>query len=137
MSRSRMRSGVLIVALAMALAACDSAVPLQPVNRSPIAIRLVAFPALIGPGDSAIVVCTATEPDGDTLLFDWTSDCRMLKSAPYQDNFTAYSTRTGSMVVHAGACNRAPLDTGWVRCFVRDGRGGGADGGLVRIVVRQ
>lgn len=137
MSRSRMRSGVLITAIAIGLAACDSATPLQPVNRSPIAIRLVAFPAEIGPGDSAIVVCTATEPDGDTLYFDWSTDCRMVKQAPYQDRFTAFSTRTGSMVVHAGVCNRAPLDTGSVRCFVRDGRGGGADGGLVRIVVRQ
>jgi hypothetical protein len=128
----------MIVALALAscVAACVTTTPLEPVNRSPVARSLVAFPTTLGVGDSAIVVCSATDADGDTLVYDWSSDCRMLKKGDSLGDFTLYSGGP-SMVVYAGACNRAPLDTGWVTCEVRDRRGGYAYAGRVHIVVRQ
>jgi hypothetical protein len=130
---------VLAVGLAVCAAACDNYTPLKVIaNRSPAVQSLVAFPTTIRPGDSAVVVCGATDPDGDTLVYDWSSDCRMVrKGAGQYDDGTSYDRRDRSLVVYAGACNRAPEDTGWVRCEVRDHRGGGAYAGVVRIVVRQ
>ena len=130
------RATALALALAACVAACDPTTPLEPVNRSPVVQSLVAFPTTIGPGDSAIVVCGATDSDGDTLVYDWSSDCRMLKKGDTWGDFTIFG-RGRSMVVYAGACNRAPVDTGWVTCDVRDQRGGYAYAGHALIVVRQ
>ena len=121
--------------LAMCLEACEAPTPLVPVNRSPIFHSLTAFPTTIGLGDSAIVLCNASDPDGDSVICDWTSNCQLIKQGAPHD-FTAYQ-RGPRLVVYAGACSHAPLDTGWVICDLRDGRGGGARGGIVRIVVRQ
>jgi hypothetical protein len=117
------------------LPGCGAKTPLQPRNRSPVVQSLIAFPATIGPGDSAVVVCQATDPDGDPVVFDWTSDCRLIKQGA-TGQFTAYN-RGNVLVVYAGACAYVPVDTGWVSCHARDGRGGGADAGIVRIVIRQ
>ena len=136
--RSRSIGTVAVAAIAVMLAgaSCDPAIPLVPTNHDPVATGLTVFPTTLGVGDSAIVVCNATDVDGDTLMYDWSSDCRMLKTGHVTGDLTI-STFDHALVVHAGPCNRAPTDTGWVRCFVRDLRGGGADAGLVRIVVRQ
>lgn len=110
--------------------------PLRPVNRSPVVQSLVAFPTNISPGDSAVVVCHATDPDGDPVEFDWTSDCRLIKQGAFPWEYTAHS-RGNTMVVYGGACADAPVDTGWIACDVRDGKGGGARAGVVLIVIRQ
>ena len=134
--RSSRAATLLVLVLAAAVAACSTTTPLQPRNRSPVVHSLVAFPSSIGPGDSAVVVCVATDTDGDTVVYDWTSGCRLVKKGG-ENVFTLYHQFDGSLVVYPGACNNAPLDTGWVRCHVRDQRGGGRDAGLVRIIVRQ
>jgi hypothetical protein len=129
---------VLVGSWVLGAGGCDSAAPLRPVNRDPIAHSLVAFPTTIAMGDSSIVVCIATDPDGDTLVYDWSSDCRMVKKgAILPGDLTLFNQRAPSLVVYPGACNRTPLDSGWVRCEVRDLRGVLADAGLVRIIVRQ
>lgn len=116
--------------------ACDTARPVRPANRSPIVQSLTVFPSTIAPGDSAIVVCYATDPDGDTVVYDWTSDCRLVKKGD-PDDLTYYNAYDRSLVVYAGQCVDVPVDTGWVSCHVRDGRGGGADAGHVLVIVRQ
>ena len=117
------------------LSSCGVKTPLQPVNRSPVVQSLIAFPASISPGASAVVVCHATDPDGEPVVFDWMSDCRLIKQgAPGQ--LIVYG-HGNTLVVYAGACADAPLDTGWVSCHVRDGRGGGADAGVILIAIRQ
>ena len=137
MIRSYWRLAGVAVALPVFLVACDISTPLQPVNHSPEVRALSVFPATIGLGDSAIVTCEATDADGDTVVYDWSSDCRMLKKGDNFGYLTLYNRLDHSLVVYATPCNRAPLDTGWVSCEVRDGRGGGAYAGTVRIVVRQ
>lgn len=134
--RPAQRAVALALVLAACAAACDMSTPLQPVNRSPVIQSLVAFPTSIGPGDSAIVVCGATDPDGDTLVFDWSSDCRLAKQGDVLGEFTLYE-RGRSMVVYAGTCSRAPVDTGWISVEVRDHRGGGVYAGPLPIVIRQ
>ena len=128
--------GILVAAVAFAMSGCGEEIPLQPVNHSPIVQSLTAFPTTIGLGDSAVVICAATDVDGDTLMFDWTSDCRLVKKGQQPDAYWL-TTWEGTLVVHAGACATSPLDTGWVSCSVRDRRGGGARAGTVRIIIQQ
>ena len=130
-----------VIGLALCVAACDISTPLKVsgilANQRPTVQSLVAFPTTIGPGDSSIVMCFATDADGDTLAYDWYSDCRMVKKGESQYSGGFYWSYDRTLVVYAGACNRAPEDTGWVSCEVRDRRGGGARAGTVRIIVRQ
>lgn len=136
MRRGLWQAAILTLALGVLAAACDTARSVRPLNVSPVVLSLVAFPTTIGPGDSAIVVCSATDADGDTVVFDWDSDCRLVKMGR-PGGGPLYNSHSGALVVYAGACARAPADTGWVRCFVRDGRGGGAYAGLVTVTVKQ
>lgn len=130
-------AGAALLAIGVIAASCDPELPIQPVNRSPVVRSLTVFPAVIGPGDSAIVICEAIDPDGDTLYFDWSSDCRLSMSSPRNHGGTVFSERSGRMVVRAGTCATAPLDTGFVSCHVRDGRGGGRGAGFASITVQQ
>ena len=130
--RPRLASALSLCALA-ALSSCGEKLPLQPVNRSPVVQSLIAFPTSVSPGDSVIIVCHATDPDGDTLSFDWVSDCRLTDR---YGHIEVYNTGS-AMVFHAGSCARAPVDTGSVECEVRDGKGGGARAGVVHIVIHS
>jgi len=116
------------------MSGCHAATPIQPVNRSPVVHSLLAFPTTIGSSDSAVVVCIATDADGDTVVFDWDSDCRLVMKGASRSG-TAYN-RPNVLVVYAG-CVTGPVDTGSVYCFARDGRGGGAYAGRVSIIVHH
>lgn len=131
-----MRWFALISGVILGMSGCGAETPLQPVNHSPVAHSLTAFPTTIGPGDSAVVVCMATDADGDTVVFDWSSDCRLVKQGQYRQELTSYS-RGPTLVVYAGTCAKVPLDTGWVSCEVRDRRGGGDYAGTIRIFIQQ
>ena len=133
--RPLQRAALVVLALATCAVACRTTTPLQPVprNEPPVVQSLLAFPTTIGVGDSAVVVCSATDPEGETLVYHWSSDCRLLKKGGSGDD--VYSLDR-ALVVCAGACNRAPVDTGWVYCEVGD-RHGEARAGVVRIAVRQ
>ncbi len=132
---SRWRCSVLIFGATLGLCGCGAKTPLEPVNRSPVVQSLQAFPTTLALGDSAVVVCIATDVDGDTLDFEWSSDCRLTKKGQISNYY--FFTRANTLVVYPGACNRAPLDTAWVSCAVHDRQGGGAYPGTVRIIVQQ
>jgi hypothetical protein len=134
--RLRLRLSALIAGAGLSLAGCGAEIPLQPVNHSPVALSLSAFPTTIGIGDSAIVVCLATDADGDTVVFDWSSDCRLVKKGPVRPGPTLYS-QGNTLVVYGGSCATAPLDTGWVSCSARDLRGGSDYAGTVQIIIQQ
>lgn len=133
------RAWLFAAVLGVSLAACDSARPLVLTFRPPVVIQgPQAFPTTIGPGDSAVVTLLATDPDGDTVVYDWETDCRLkLQGDGLGDGFR-YNTFEGSMVVYPG-CNTAGAgaDTGWVRCSVRDGRGGGTFAGYAQVIVQH
>jgi hypothetical protein len=127
----------LLFAPALFLTACDSSTPLKATNVSPVAQSLTVFPTTIGPGDSAIVVCSAVDADGDTIVYDWSSDCRIRLKGPRPNDGFLYNQFSNSLIVYPGTCIQAPLDTGWVMCEVRDRRGGYDFAGTVRIIVSQ
>ncbi len=134
-SLSRSKALVTCGALVLVFAGCGVKTPLQPVNRSPVVQSLVAFPSVLAPGDSAVIVCSATDPDGEPIVFDWRTDCRLLLKD--SNGGSAYNRSSNSIVVYVGTCGLTPLDTGWVNCEVRDGRGGGADAGTIRIAIQR
>ena len=135
--RSHWKLSTVFLGALLSVAGCGAKTPLAPANSSPVVQSLMAFPTTIGPGDSAVVVCTATDADGDTVVFDWSSDCRLIRKGQRSSGGPTDYNRGNVMVVYAGTCASAPLDTGWISCSARDGRGGGAYAGTVLIIISQ
>jgi len=123
--------------LGACLVACDSTKPLVPANHDPVVLQpLQAFPTTIGDADSAIVKAFATDADGDTVVYDWYSSCLKIRYGDFITSGYLFNTPRGNLVVYPG-CSFNSVDTGWVRCYVRDRRGGGAYAGLVQIVLQH
>lgn len=98
----------------------DPATP--PQNGSPVILSLTAFPGVACLGDSILVVCQATDPDNDTLVYDWITDGRLkLRGVPEGLHFV-YNTHESFQVFYPDYIY-APVDTAWVQCFARDRRG--------------
>jgi hypothetical protein len=105
-------------------------------NHGPRIRALAVHPESIGPLDSSLIVCTATDVDGDTLVYDWNTDGRLrIKGAP------SWSTRLNNQLSDSVTVFNANLsnpinDSAWVNCAVRDRRGGG-DVRLVHVLLRR
>jgi hypothetical protein len=124
-----------LVALAavVAIGACTE-YPTRPANRRPTISSITVFPQTLGPGDSTIVTVTASDPDGDTLLYDWFTDGRLILkngSEPY-----LYHTTSNSQVFYRSTTTPY-ADTAWIACSAHDGKGGGSLDWTVRIVLRD
>ena len=115
---------VLVLAVAAGMGACEY--PTRPTHHSPVISSMVAFPQVLGPGESTLVTVNAFSPDGDSLDYFW-------YAAPYVgpkgqtpwDQFVV--TRSSSLVYYRSA-DSVPEDTNWVRCEVYDSRGGSGFG---------
>ncbi len=71
--------GIIVLSLFTLLSIqCSDNNPLKPENHDPVIRSLTAFPAVIGLTDSVVVICNAVDPDGDTLVYDWISDGRLI-----------------------------------------------------------
>jgi hypothetical protein len=116
--------------LAASVGACRNSNPAAPVNHNPIISSVVLFPTVIGSTDSAIAICSASDPDGDSLVYDWVSDGRLrLKDAP-RGAYIYSSPRNSEVFYRAGIL--APNDTALIWCYTRDLRGG-QDGRLIAL----
>ncbi|MCK6623470.1 MAG: hypothetical protein L6Q94_23530 [Calditrichia bacterium] len=114
---------------------CDDASPVQPQNNSPEILSLDVFPNVIGPSDSVIVICEAIDPDGDTLVYDWITDGRVrIKGSNWH---YLYHTSENTRVFYPKDNVNVPIDTLWIQCFARDGKGKSANGIVLFIVKRD
>ncbi|MBN2424281.1 MAG: hypothetical protein JXR46_08755 [Calditrichaceae bacterium] len=116
------------------LLSCSEKNPVNPQNQSPEILSLEVFPKTIGPSDSVIIICNAIEPDGDTLFYDWITDGLVRIKGT---NFSRlYNTLENTRIFYPkqGAVN-LPVDTLWVQCFVRDGRGE-SDNRMISFIVK-
>lgn len=100
----------------------------KPKNRRPVISSVVIFPEVVGPGDSLIVICNASDPDGDSLVYDWYSvsgPTVKIKGA-HDGDWALYNTYQNSQIFYAPESRfvRAPLDTFGLQCAARDGKGG-------------
>lgn len=107
----------------------------KPENRSPVILSLTVFPDVIGPLDSAIVVCNAMDPDGDTLVYDWISDGRLNLKGVLPYSHEEYNTYTNYQIFYPNSVN-TPVDTPWVQCFARD-RKGKSVAKVIHFIVKQ
>lgn len=111
------------VLFSLTMGACQGHNPVAPSNRNPSILSLTVFPTSLGSGDSAIVVCNALDPDGDTLVHDWTTDARLILRDARPGDMEVYDLPSNSEIVYRS--NVTPVsDTAWVRCYVRDHKGG-------------
>src|ERR1051325_4915243 len=153
LSRSVLASCIAVFALS---GACDSSKPTAPPqNRDPVINGASVAPSVVPVGDSALMICNASDPDGDAIVFDWYADGRfLLKDAPdgdaivfdwyadgrfllkdAPDGVTRYSSPSDSQVVYYVRAV-ARLDTARIFCYARDRRGGEA-GVLIEFLLRD
>jgi hypothetical protein len=116
---------------------CDDN-PIKSENRSPVILSLTVFPEIIHPSDSAIVICNAMDPDGDTLVYDWITDGRLkIKGGQDQGHFLYHTYENSRIIYHQNLPNRPPVDTLWVQCFTRDVKGGGDNKVIFFLVIKN
>ena len=125
MTKTFWQALALLIPLGLSLNACNSRDPVKPSNHSPIIHSLTVVPDTLGPGDSTLVTCDASDPDGDTLVYDWTTDLRMrIKGAP-PDYPIKNNTLNSAETFYLNYTPTRP-ESAWATCEVRDRLGGGA-----------
>jgi hypothetical protein len=115
---------IVLITLVLLYIICCNENPVKQENNSPIILSLTVFPDVIGPQDSAIVICNAFDSDGDTLVYDWITDGRLQIKDGQGDGHFLYNTYENSRIIYSkNINNRPPIDTVWVQCFARDQKG--------------
>ncbi|MDP4175711.1 MAG: hypothetical protein Q8933_17170 [Bacteroidota bacterium] len=133
-----MKTPILLMTLLLLNMNCNNPViPEKKENQKPVISSLTVSPEIVGLSDSVIVTCQATDPDGDTLVYDWITDGRVrIKGNPDWRSYL-YNTYQNSHVFYPKDIPRLPsLDTLWVQCFARDGKGK-SDNGLVLFILSK
>jgi hypothetical protein len=116
---------LLVLAAVVGIGACEK-YPTRPVNRRPTISSVVAFPTVLGLGDSTLVTVFATDPDGDTLVYDWDAYNGLVTNhAPYPPTSYLFHTSSRSRVFYLER-KPATYDTAFIWCRVRDVKGGSA-----------
>ncbi len=99
---------VYLLSIGIIFCSCGEDNPSEPTNRPPVITALNAVPNIVNPLESAVLICSANDPDGDNLNYVWTAS-------------------SGSITGSADSVNwHAPDSTGavTVNCKVMDGHGG-------------
>ena len=111
--------------------------PLAPVRHAAVITALIAVPDTLGPSDSTVVTCTATDADGDTLVYDWHTDARLhIPGNPSSDD-ALFNQLSPSCVFYNTNLSNPINDSAWVYCEVRALHGGsGVTGRQVFIRLR-
>ncbi|WP_244224459.1 Kelch repeat-containing protein [Corallococcus sicarius] len=87
-------------------------------NRFPSVSALAASPTLLATGQATTVSATASDPEGDSLSYAWTSSC-----AGTWNNPASITAQFTPSALPAGNCNNCRLTVA-----VSDGRGGSTTG---------
>lgn len=103
-------------------------------NNDPILLSLQVFPKIVNSEDSVIVICEASEPDEDSLFYDWFTDSR-LRIKNNGNESIMYHTRENIRVFYPTKGKGEPADSAWISCSVRDGKGGQSVSKRVTILV--
>jgi len=125
-----------LLAFVLGAGACRKYVT-EPIYRLPVISSVVAFPTVLGQGDSTMITIFASDPNGDPLVYDWEpfNGLKIKGSTDEVDNYR-YGTTSPSMVFYSPTIWPYPTDTAFVECSVRDGMGG-SDHRIVLILYRN
>ena len=116
-------TAAVVLMLLFGLSSCGKDNPVQPPpNRSPVISSLVAFPRVIGPGDSTIFIASATDPDGDPLVYAWVTDSRLIIKGNLPSHHELYNSPSNLQIFYYG--DVGTYDSAWVECDALDGKGG-------------
>ena len=117
-------SAAFVLVLVVGAGACQKYVT-EPITRRPVISSVVAFPTVLGPGDSTMITIFATDPDGDSLVYDWepSNGLTFVGQQPWRS--AIYNTPSRSMVFYGPTTRPYPVDTAYVWCSARDQTGGG------------
>lgn len=136
MNFNKSTSFILLIIVFLSIGCDDNSIKPENENQRPVIFSLTVFPDVIGPQDSAIIICNAFDPDGDTLVYDWITDGKSKIKGTIFDELFLYNTFENYRVVYPKNLNNVPIDTLWIQCFARDQKGM-SDNGLVRIILLQ
>jgi hypothetical protein len=115
-------SGILVLAFVLGAGGCRKYVT-RPIYRRPVISSVVAFPTVLSQGDSTLITVFATDPDGDSLVYDWVAfNGLLIKDGPGYNYL--YNTPSGSRIFYRSSTGPSANDTAFVWCSVRDQRGG-------------
>lgn len=120
---ARLRQGVLLFVVTLIVlgsGSCRSFVT-RSIYRSPVISEVLSFPTTLGAAESTMITVFATDPDGDSLVYDWSAYNGLVMKG-YPGRHEVYGTRSSSMVFYSPAS--WSYDTAFVWCDVRDQRGG-------------
>ena len=123
-NRTRLSAACLLI-LVLGAGACQKSIT-HPTHRQPVITSMVAFPTALGPGDSTLVTVFATDPDGDSLVYDWEGFNGLIPKDAYPGYTDVYSSHSASMVFYRSPDWTYPTDTAFVWCSARDNMGGSA-----------
>jgi hypothetical protein len=131
-----MKKLILLIPIMLLTINCDDNPVDVKENQRPIIFSLIVFPDTISMEDSAIVICNAMDPDGDTLVYDWITDSRLrIKGANPPWDTRLFNTFENSRIFYPNQ-DHSPFDTVWVQCFARD-RKGKSDAQLIIFIVKR
>jgi hypothetical protein len=83
----------------LVLLSCEEDI-IKPENHKPIIFSLTAFPDVVSPSDSVIIICNAMDPDADTLVYDWSTDGKSKIKGAQNPDFILNHTYENSRVVY-------------------------------------
>ncbi len=97
-----------------------------PTNQNPIITSVVAFPDSVFSSDSFAVVCSAYDPDGQSVVYDWScTSGATIKGADPLNPSMLYNTTENIRQFYAPDSAHTTQDSIRVFVDVRDGIGGG------------
>lgn len=97
-----------------------------PENNDPVITSLVAFPSSVQLSDSFAVICSAYEPDGDSLFYDWSCTSGAgISGVPQKHPPFLFHTKENIRIFYAPDSISNQNDSIRIDCHVRDGKGGG------------
>lgn len=128
---------VLIMFVLLNISSCDENPVEVKENKEPVIFSLVAFPDVVYPNDSLIVICNAYDPDADTLVYDWITSGSIVRIKGSNHPWL-YNTKENSQIFYAPDSQfvSAPQDTFWIQCAARDGKGGQVSE-VIKFIVKQ
>ena len=111
-----------LLSLGALLGGCKRENTTAPVNNDPVIASIHAFPMLIAPSDSFAVFCSAYEPDGDSIFYNWSCTSGRVQGSSGFDPRHLNNTTENVRVFYAPDSSDGP-DSIRVDVDVRDGKG--------------